>query len=179
MDKAGRKLWMSKIDPKNYLIYSQCPTLFINGNNDGYFDIVPFDKTTKLIPEKNRYMRITPNMGHGHPDGWRPREIVTFFNSVFENGVPLAKITNIEKKDSVINFSYKSSLSLRNANFYYSNDTININAKRIWQSIPAKISETKIETPYPREGFLMGFLYVSDIMGLTVSSELIINEANY
>ena len=175
MDEEGRKLWMSKIDPKNYIIFSKCPTLFINGNNDGCFDIVPFDKTTKLIPEENRYIRITPNMGHDHPVGWRPREIAAFFNSVFENGVPLAKITNIEKKESVIQFGYESALSLKHANFYYSNDTINLNAERIWQSIPVKIFEDKIISPYPDEGFIMGFLYITDNMDLSVSSELLTN----
>ncbi len=175
MDEKGREMWMSKIDPKNYLIYSQCPTLFINGKNDGCFDIVAFDKTTKLIPKKNRYVRITPNMGHDHPIGWGPREIAAFFNSVFENGVPLAKITNIEKKDTVIDFRYESPLTIKRAKFYYSNDTVNINEKRIWQSIPAKILEGKIISPYPVDGFIMGFLYITDNMDLSVSSELLIN----
>ena len=175
MDEEGRELWMSKIDPKNYLIYSQCPTLFINGNNDGSFDIVPFDKTTKLIPKENRHIRITPNMGHDHPIGWRPREIAAFFNSVFEDGTPLAKITGVDRADTMINFSYKSVTTIKEANFYFSNDTININADRIWQSIPAKILEGKIISPYPGEGFMMGFLYITDDRDLSVSSELLIN----
>ncbi|MBK6283835.1 MAG: dienelactone hydrolase family protein [Draconibacterium sp.] len=175
MTAEGKALWMSKIDPKNYLIFSQCPTLFINGNKDGCFDIVPFDKTTKLIPEKNRHIRITPNMGHDHTIGWQPGEIAAFFNSIFKGGVPLPKITSIEKQAGIIKFSYESDLSLKSANFWYSNDTIHINADRIWKSIPAKISEGKIECPYPAEGFLMGFLYVNDVMNLGVSSELIRN----
>ena len=175
MDKAGKELWMRKIDPKNYLVFSQCPTLFINGNRDGCFDIVPFDKTTKLIPEKNRHIRITPNMGHDHPVGWRPREIATFFNSIFEDGIPLAKITGIEKQDTVISFSYVSSLNLKHASFYSSSDTININQNRIWKSIPARIFEDRVESHYPEDGFVMGFLYVTDIMDLSVSSGLLIN----
>ncbi|NQU51397.1 MAG: dienelactone hydrolase family protein [Bacteroidetes bacterium] len=175
MTKEDKALWMNKIDPKNYLIYSQCPTLFINGNNDGCFDIVPFNKTTKLIPEQNRYLRITPNMGHDHPVGWRPREIALFFNSIFMGGVPLPKITDIKKTASTINFTYKCAVSLKTAHFYYSNDTLNINANRIWKSIPAKIFEGEIECPYPKEGFHLGFLYSTDVMDLGISSELIIN----
>ena len=175
MNPIGKALWMSKIDPKNYLVFSQCPILFINGNKDGCFDIVPFDKTVKLIPDKNRHIRITPNMGHDHPTGWQPGEIAAFFNSIFKGGVPLPKITGIEKQAGIIKFSYESDLSLRSANFWYSNDTIHINAERIWKSIPAKISEGIIECPYPAEGFLMGFLYVNDVMNLGVSSELIRN----
>lgn len=175
MKKEDRTLWMNKIDPKNYLIYSQCPTLFINGNRDGCFDIGAFDKTTKLIPEEYRNTRITPNMGHDHPAGWRPREIVTFFNSVFNDGISLAKITSAERKDSAMYFDYESSLTIKQANFYYSNDTSNINAERIWKSIPAKILDDKIISPYPVEGFIMGFLYITDNMDLSVSSELLIN----
>jgi dienelactone hydrolase len=175
MDKAGKQLWMSKIDPKNYLVFSQCPTLFINGNKDGCFDIVPFHKTTKLVPEENRYLRITPDMGHDHPQGWRPREIATFFNSIFNGGVPLAKITGHEKEDSVISFSYESALTLKQARFYYSSDTIHINQDRVWESVPARILEDRVESPCPEEGFVMGFLYVKDSMGLGVSSDLIIH----
>ncbi len=175
MTPEGKSLWMSKIDPKNYLIFSQCPTLFINGNKDGCFDIVPFNKTVKLIPEKNRHIRITPNMGHDHPVGWQPGEIAAFFNSIFNGAVPLPRITGVEKQAEMIKFSYKSDLSLKSADFWYSNDTIHINAERIWKSIPAKISEGEIECPYPAEGFLMGFLYVNDVMDLGVSSELINN----
>ena len=175
MTKAEIDLWMNKIDPKNYLKFSQCPTLFINGNNDGCFDIEPFDKTTKLIPEKNRFLRITPNMGHDHPIGWRPKEIATFFNAIFKEGKPLTKIISVEKNSSSILFNYKSPTNISEANFYYSNDTININEKRIWNSVPANIFNDRIETPYPKEGFLYGFLYVKDKNDLSVSSELIIN----
>jgi hypothetical protein len=175
MTLQEKALWMNKIDPKNYLVYSQCPTLFINGNKDGCFDIVPFHKTTKLIPEKNRYMRITPNMGHDHPIGWRPKEIVSFFNSIFKGGVPLAKITRIQKKDTLIEFSYESVLSLKQADFYYSSDTMNINADREWQLKPANILEGKIVVSKPEEGYLIGFLYVRDVKDLWISSELVFN----
>jgi dienelactone hydrolase len=173
--KEGKALWMNKIDPKNYLGFSQCPTLFINGNNDGCFDIQPFDKTTKLIPEKNRFLRITPNMGHDHPIGWRPKEIAAFFNSIFISGIPLPKITTIEKQNSSILYKYKSQTSIVKANFYYSNDTISINEKRVWKSIPAHVYKDNIENPFPKEGFIYGFLYVTDNKNLSVSSELIIN----
>ncbi|MDO5977377.1 alpha/beta hydrolase family protein [Flavivirga spongiicola] len=175
LDSTYRALWMDKIDPKNYIIYSQCPTLFINGNTDGCFDIVPFDKTTKLIPEKNRYVKITPNMEHDHPIAWESKEIAAFFNSIFKDGTPLAKITGTNKHDSIIKFNYESTVTLKQAKFYYSNDTININEKRIWQSIPAKIFDDIIESPVPEEGYLLGFLYVEDIMNLGISSELLIN----
>lgn len=173
MAKEEIALWMDKIDPKNYLPYSQCPTLFINGNKDGCFDVVPFNKTTQLIPKENRFIRITPNMSHDHPSGWRPKEIAAFFNSIFKGGIPLAKITDVKKQDTIIRFSYESQMTLKYANFYYTNDTININADRIWHSVPASISREGITSPYPKEDFIIGFLYVTDVMDLGVSSELI------
>ena len=175
MTAKEKALWMDKIDPKNYIIFSQCPTLFINGNKDGCFDIGAFDKTTKLIPEKNRSFRITPDMGHDHPSGWKPREIAAFFNSKFKDGIPLAKITKFERGDSILRFDYMSNLSIKKADFYYSNDTISINEQRKWESLPAKIFDNRIESGYPKDGFAMGFLYLTDIMDLGVSSELITN----
>jgi hypothetical protein len=114
-------------------------------------------------------------MGHDHPIGWRPKEIATFFNSIFEEGIPLARITGFEKKDTLISFGYESFLTLKQARFYYSSDTMHINQDRIWESVPARIYKDRLETPCPEEGFVMGFLYVEDIMGLGVSSELIMN----
>ncbi|GGW39525.1 hypothetical protein GCM10007383_25350 [Arenibacter certesii] len=73
-------------------------------------------------------------MGHNHPVGWRPREIATFFNSIFKDGILLAKITGIEKRNAVIKFDFESMVALKNANFYYTNDTLNINANRMWNS---------------------------------------------
>jgi len=175
LSKENKTIWMNKIDPKNYLIYSQCPTLFISGNTDGCFDIEPFNKTTKLIPNKNRHISIIPGMGHDHPIGWKPREIAVFFNSIFKNGTPLAKITQIEKQDTSIRFGYESSLTIKKANFYYSNDTISSNEKRIWKSVPAKITEKYIESPVPNEGYTMGFLQIIDVMDLRISSELLIH----
>ena len=173
---AQRKSWMEHIDPKNYVKFSQCPTLFITGDNDGCFDIGAFDKTTKLIPEKNRYYRITPNMGHDMPIGWRPQEIAAFFNAVLMDKVPLARITNIAQKDSLIEFGYDSPLTIKNAKFYYTNDTVHINAERIWKHLPAKIEKEKIVATIPEEGFIYGYLYVTDTKDLTVSSRLLRND---
>lgn len=136
---------------------------------------MPFNKTTKLIPEERRNQRITPDMRHDHLEGWRPREIAAFFNSIFKNGIPLPKITSIEKQDTVIIFKFVSTTTIKRADFYYSNDTISINAERIWKNVPASVLDNKIICSLPKEGFKFGFLYATDIMDLGVSSELIIN----
>ena len=175
MTEEQKNMWMDKIDPKNYMPYAQCPTLFITGDNDGCFDIVPFQKTTQLIPEKDRFYRITPNMGHDNPIGWRPQEIAAFFNSVMNDGVPLPKVTEIIQKESNIEFAYASPLTIKKADFYYSNDTIHINAERVWKHIPAKISPDKIICSLPKEGFIYGYLYMTDVKDLSTSSKLVIN----
>jgi hypothetical protein len=128
-----------------------------------------------LVPEANRYLRITPDMGHDHPSGWRPREIAVFFNSIFRAGIPLAKIAGYEERDSAMVFHYESSLSLKRADFYYSNDTTNINAERTWGSTGGHIGQDEIEIRMPREGFIYGFLFVTDIMDRSVSSQLTVH----
>ena len=78
-------------------------------------------------------------------------------------------VTGIEKGDSMIRFDYESHLSIKKADFYYSNDTVSINEKRKWESLPAMIFDDRIESENPREGFAMGFLYMTDIMDLGYS----------
>jgi len=175
MNADEKAMWLDRIDPKNYVPYIQCPILFINGNKDGCFDIIPWHKTTQLVKEKNRYLCLIPEMGHSHPDGWRPPEIAAFFNSVLNGRIALPQIAIEESPDSLLRFHYESKINLQKADFYYSNDTVNINAERVWNSIPARITEKEIETPYPEEGFLVGFLFVKDVMGISSSSKLIVN----
>ena len=45
----------------------------------------------------------------------------------------------------------------------------------MWESFPAKTLEDKILSSNPDEGFIMGFLYITDNMDLSISSELLIN----
>lgn len=175
MNADEKAMWLERIDPKNYVPYIKCPILFINGNKDGCFDIIPWHKTTQLVKGKNRELCLIPDMGHSHPDGWRPPEIAAFFNSVLNDGIALPQITIEESPDSLLRFHYESRISLQKADFYYSNDTVNINAERVWNSIPARITEIEIVTPYPEEGFFLGFLFVKDVMGISSSSELIVN----
>ena len=66
-------------------------------------------------------------------------------------------------------------MTLKQARFYYSSDTLHINQDRIWESVPARIFKDRVESPYPEDGFVMGFLFVTDNMDLSVSSELLIN----
>ena len=175
LSEEQKATWMAKIDPKNYLKYSQCPTLFITGDNDGCFDIEAYDKTTQLIPEKNRYYRITPNMGHAHDIGWQPQEIAVFFNAILKEGVPLAKITDIVQNDTQIIGNYESPLTIKEAHFYYTNDTTHINAERIWNHIPATIHKNKIVVNFPKENFVYGYFYLTDTKDLSISSKLIKN----
>jgi dienelactone hydrolase len=169
-----KSVWMQTIDPSNYIGFTKCPVLFVNGNTDGCFDILPWYKTTLLVPEQNRYLCMIPGMNHDHPNGWRPREIASFINYVLNNGVNFAKIINEGVSDSIIHFTTDSKLELKSATFWFSKDTLSSNAERIWKSIPAKITGNKITCPVPREGFLFGFLFTRDIMELGASGELII-----
>lgn len=178
LTKEQVEMWMEQIDPKNYIGYSHCPILFITGDNDGCFDIEPFDKTTKLVSKENRFVRITPNMGHDHLIGWKPQEIAVFFNSILKDGVPLPRVTEVIKKDTIIEFNYISSLNIKDAYFYYSNDTLHINSERTWKSVKANINDNKIICQYPKEGFIYGYLYITDVKDLSTSSELIINKTS-
>lgn len=177
LSPAVRKKWMKYFDPSSYMEYAKPQFLFVNGNKDRFYNVVPYDKTYKLIPDGQRLMCLIPNMNHGHEAGWEPHEIRYFFESVINNAPSLPKVKRIVQKDSVLNVSYSSPVSIWTADFYYSNDTSSLNENRIWNRQKVQIdNKTKIlSCPVPKEGFKYGFFYLKDHRNVSTSSEFIIN----
>ncbi|GLU56561.1 alpha/beta hydrolase family protein [Dyadobacter frigoris] len=177
LSPAVRKKWMKYFDPSSYMPYAKPQFLFVNGNKDRFYNVIPYDKTYKLIPEAQRSMCLIPDMKHGHEVGWEPHEIRYFFENVINQTAPLSKVKQIVMKDSSLTASYSSPVSLRTADFYYSNDTTSLNENRVWSSKKVQIdSKTKtLYCPVPKERFKYGFFYLKDHRNVSASSEFIIN----
>lgn len=176
LSPAARKKWMKYFDPSSYMSYAKPQFLFVNGNKDRFYNVVPYDKTYKLIPESQRSMCLIPDMKHGHEAGWEPHEIRYFFESIINQAPPLPKVKQIVVKDSSLTVTYSSPVSIWTADFYYSNDTTSLNETRVWSSQKVKV-DTKTKTlssPVPKEGFKYGFFYFKDHRNVSASSEFII-----
>ena len=177
LSSANKSKWMKYFDPSSYLSSAKPQFLFVNGNKDRFYNVVPYDKTYNLMPENQRTICIIPNMPHGHESGWEPHEIRYFFESILNRKSALIKINAVSKFADSLKLSYTSPVSLLHAEFYYSNDTTSTNEQRTWKSQKAAIDSDKqtVSCLLPKEGFRYGFFYLKDHRNISVSSEFIIN----
>lgn len=177
LSKDNKQKWIKYFDPSEYLPFAQQKFLFINGNKDKHYNVVPYHKTYSLIPKKQRTICIKPDMGHSHPSGWAPPEIKCFFESIVNQTEPLPNVRKITVKDSMVNLFYSSPKSITAALFYYSNDTVSLNGKRQWEMRETFIDTDKHEVTciISKKEYKYGFFFLRDFRNLTVSSEFIIN----
>jgi dienelactone hydrolase len=175
LSPAGREKWMQHFDPSSYLPYAQPQFLFVNGNKDRFYNVVPYDKTYKLLEEKQRSVCIIPDMKHSHDWGWEPHEIRYFIESVLNKTSPLPKVGPVVRKGNQLTTTYSSPVSLWTAELYYSNDTTSTNEERVWHRKGARFdpATNTISCPVPQEGFAYGFFYFRDHRNITASSEFI------
>jgi dienelactone hydrolase len=176
LSPGDQRKWMKYFDPSTYLPFAKPQFLFVNGNKDRFYNVIPYHKTYSLVAPNQRTICLKPDMNHSHEAGWEPHEIRYFFESVLNEGVPLVQIAPVVSSDSTLRFSYTSPVSVSTAEFYYSNDTTSLNEKRIWSRQKATIDrKTQTATsPIPKEGFKYGFLYLKDHRNVSVSSGFLI-----
>jgi dienelactone hydrolase len=174
LQPSEQKSWLDHYDPSVYLPYASMPVLFINGNKDKHYNVVPYHKTYQLVPAGQRYLCIKPNMKHGHPPGWEPVEIKRFFDQLRHDGPPLPKVLKRNETDSTITFWTAG--DVKEAAFYFSNQTNVLNEQREWQSIPVTSIPVNgmITIRKPAAGFKYAFLQIFDAAKVSTSSEFII-----
>lgn len=175
LSAKGRLAWIRYFDPSAYLPSADIPFLFMNGNTDRHFNVVPYHKTYSLVPEEKRFINITPGMKHGHYEGWLPPEIRCFFDHFAHGTRQLPRLHTPEINGNEIFVSYESPVSLYTVEFYCSNDTLSTNEHREWKMIKANYNEQdkRIYCTIPPEGFAYAFFYIRDHRNITGSSDFI------
>ncbi|TDE14515.1 alpha/beta hydrolase family protein [Dyadobacter psychrotolerans] len=173
----GKRRWMYYFDPSVYMPFAKTKFCFLNGNKDKFYNVVPYSKTYHLVKEKRRKVVVLPDMRHDHVSGWEPKEIRYFFESVINKTAPIAKVGKPKSNKSRMVVSYKSEVPLVMSEFYFSNDTVSSNEKRVWIKQEATIETGKrvITTSIPKDNFKYGFFYLKDRNGISASSEFIIH----
>ncbi|WP_131694739.1 hypothetical protein [Dyadobacter tibetensis] len=118
LTEADRVKWLKYFDPSVYLLKAEAEFLFVNGNKDRFYNVIPYHKTYSLISEKSRQVCIKPDMSDSHPAGWEPLEIRTFFDH-FAFGLAAAPtVQQVKIKDGLLSASYTSPVSLVSAHFF-------------------------------------------------------------
>ncbi|RZJ82760.1 MAG: acylamino acid-releasing protein, partial [Chryseobacterium sp.] len=177
LSPIDKKKWMQYFDPSVYLPYSRSKFLFVNGNKDSHYNVVPYHKTYLQVPKKRRTVCIKPDMLHSHVHGWEPEEIIHFFNQELLDTLPLTLVKKLKSTRSNITLRYKSPVMLNQADFYYSNDSNATNSSRIWlkKAVAIDTINSTVTLVRPQGDFKYGFFYLKDNRNISVSSDFIIN----
>ncbi len=174
LSPVGQTQWMNYFDPSVYLPYARSSLLFLNGNKDRFYNIVPFGKTYHLPQKTEKNICLKPDMRHSHPHGWESVEIRYFFESVLNDGIPLPKLDTVKRTDSTVSSGYDALVGLRSARFYYSSDTTSPNEKRVWADVAVQVDPEKktLTAKVPDADFAYGFFYVTDHREVSASSPI-------
>jgi dienelactone hydrolase len=133
------KLW----DASRWLRSINTPTLWINGESDPIFSIDATTKSARATPDSR--LTIIPGLQHGHAQGWSPREIYTFANSIARGGKGLVKILKQPtENDLAVEVDASGSYGIKSAVLISSQDTLSYDADshptNVWLQKPIEPS---------------------------------------
>ncbi|WP_232187174.1 LamG-like jellyroll fold domain-containing protein [Cohnella silvisoli] len=150
-DAAGSmfsKSWVDHFDPHNYLANANMPTFWVTGNNDDYFPIDSFKKSSELLKGTVK-TRIKTDMIHDYGEPWNNTpEIRKFVDSYFLAGTPLLKFTSLNDNGTTVTANYESSSAASSAKLVYTEDanwkenygTANLHTKINWNETSAAVN---------------------------------------
>ncbi len=161
--------WVKNFDPSQYLANAGMPMLFVNGSNDFAYPLDSYQKSYRLV-KAPRTLCITVRMPHGHPAGWRPKEIGLFVDSVLKSGKSLAEIVTASRHAKAVRVTFKTVVPIKSAALHYTTDA-GAWQKREWKSVPAKIQGDTANAVLPVASGIVYFVTLTDDRGAVVSTE--------
>ncbi|MFO0950620.1 MAG: acetylxylan esterase [Isosphaeraceae bacterium] len=171
MSAEQRSLWVENFDPSRYLAGVRCPILFVNGTNDFAYPMGSYQKSYRLVKDAPRGLCITVKMPHGHPQGWAPKEIGLFVDSLLKKGEPLARLGETRVEGTTISAGILPGTSVSSAWVHYTTDS-GPWQKREWATQDAKVDGGRIHATLPADKRpLVAFLTATDARGAVVSTE--------
>lgn len=161
--------WTRLWDPGSYLSRIQVPIFFVNGTNDPFFWLEAYRQTIEAVPGAKN-VRLEIKMVHGHPQGWAPREIGLFVDSLLLGTPPLPMIGAVSHQAGGITAAVTSATALKQSRLVYTTDQKS-NEERRFESLPATLSEKEIHAPALPTGTTIWFLEVTDDRGARVTTQ--------
>jgi dienelactone hydrolase len=169
MEPGQRDRWVAVFDPSRYLSGVSCPILFVNGTNDFAYPLDSYRKSYRCVPGRVD-VRIEVNMPHGHPQGWAPKEIGWYVDSVLTGGDPLPRLGPIRTVDGVASAETTAKVPLEGGQLHYTTDT-GPWQKRAWHTVDARRTGDVVEADLPAERPIVYYLSVTDERGAMVGTE--------
>ncbi len=169
MGPEKRDHWVFYFDPSRYLGGVSCPILFANGTNDFAYPLDSYQKSYRLVPGRVD-LRIEVRMRHSHPDGWAPKEIGLFVDSVLAGGDPLPRLGPMTTAGGKVTATVTAKVPVTRGQLHHTADT-GPWQKRTWQSAEAALSGGKVEADLPAGRPLVYYLSVTDERQAMLTSE--------
>jgi dienelactone hydrolase len=169
MSPEQRDRWVANFDPSRYLPGVRAPILFVNGTNDFAYPLGSYRKSYRLV-RGPRTLSVQVRMPHGHPQGWAPKEIGLFVDSVLKGGEPLPRLGDLSIAGGQASATIDSGVPIASAQLHYTTDT-GPWQKRDWKSLDAQVSDGKIKSELPEGSRLAVYLTATDARGAVVSTE--------
>jgi dienelactone hydrolase len=168
MAEEQRRRWVDNFDPSRYLGQGRLPVLFVNGTNDFAYPLDSYQRSYRLV--RDRALRVTVNMPHGHRQGWAPPEIGLFVDQHLRGGEPLARVKSVKRDGGRVEVTFDAAVPVSRAALHFTTDS-GPWKERKWYTRPAEVAEAAVRAELPEDRPLVYFLTLTDNRGATVSTE--------
>jgi hypothetical protein len=169
MGAADRAQWVKLFDPSQYLPGCKIPMLWLNGTNDFAYPLDSYQKSWLLV-KGPRTLCVTVRMKHSHPDGWAPKEIGLFADSMLKDGKPLPQFKGEPRLDGdTVSVEVGGDVPIERADLHFTTDAGAWN-QRVWNSQPALLVDGSVVAKLPQTESIVYFLTITDQRGAVVST---------
>jgi hypothetical protein len=146
-----------------------CPILFVNGTNDFAYPLDSYQKSYQLVTKVPTDLCVTVGMPHGHPEGWNPKEIGLFVDSVLGQGTPPPRLAGPEVGSDRVSARVASRRPIRKARLHITTDSGPWQTRK-WTSRDARIDDSRVSATLPTARPIVAFFTVEDEHGDISSS---------
>lgn len=164
-------------EPSAYLSEVEMPMLWVNWLYDPHFAINIFCKS--YVSSENGIEQsglcMYPRLGHSHPNGWKPAEIVAFADSIVREGEPLLRLARPTEQNGKACVEYKGGEAVK-AELYYTNNCDNW-LQCEWLTVECEVDRTNgcvlAHIPQDTKAY---FMNVYDYRDFTASTTVVVRE---
>lgn len=165
-----RALWYDTWDASHYIPGIRAPTLWVNGPNDKYFWLPAWQKSHRQMPAGLSTASLRLGMKHGSPPAGDPPEVMAFAESVVRGSRGLLRIIGTRRDGHSVRVEFDTSAGLSGADLVYTSDTRSPWEKRLWQTVPARITGAEIQAEVPVDALLY-YVALRDEHGMTITTD--------
>ena len=170
MSPEQRDRWVANFDPSRYLPGVRAPILFVNGTNDFAYPLDSYRKSYRLV-KGPRTLCVQVRMPHGHPQGWAPKEIGLFVDSVLKGGEPLPRLGDLSIADGQASATIAVGGADRLGAAPLHDGYRPLAETRAGRVSTRKLADGKITADLPEGSPLVVYLTATDGRGAVVSTE--------